>query len=640
MTLLSRPTLKAMARRKTLAEAKNTDDGSGSGGLLRSLTGIDLVLYGVGSSVGAGIYVMIGLGSVIAGPAISVSFLACGAACILTSLAYAEFAARIPVSGSAYTYVYVAFGECLAWCVAWFLILGYGFTASVVARAWADYCGDLLIKICQSTSWDTLWLERFTEWEVFEGYSFSLLSMVIIGLSTLVLLRGVQDSAIFNNAMTIMNVLVLVLVIVAGFGSGSIDMDNLTPFVPNHAASVLQGAGLVFFAFIGFDMVASLSEEVVNPERNMPIGIVGSLLATTCIYVSVSLAVVGMAPIKLLGETVPVINSLLVNAYCTHSEQVLLDDATTACLGNGDKHLIKPVLATVSRIVQYGAVFGLTVACFTSLMGQPRIFYRMAQDGLWFPQFADVDPVSQVPRFGIIVTGVVTALLACFVPLDALANLISLGTLMVFTFVDAGVILLRVRTHADKVEQHHHQQQQSAGRKDKESIHAARRERRRRHQKETNWVALLLVAYTFAVTCSSVIMTKTSYSFLAGFCMLVAIGAGLVITTVPETWVGDDSQSTLSAMHEHHFLCPFVPGLPLAGIACNAFMMGSLPTSSWFFCSIWLVLGVSFYFIYGIHHSKLQHNERYAESAPLVAMATVPHTEIDEIGLPNYMDLE
>ena len=151
--VFNRETLKAMGRRKTLAEAKGGEDSPGGGLLLRSLTGVDLILFGVGSSVGAGIYVMIGVGSALAGPAISLSFLACGSACILTSLAYAEFAARIPVAGSAYTYTYVAFGEILAWCVSWFLILGYGFTASVVARAWADYFGDLMMKIWAWAIW-------------------------------------------------------------------------------------------------------------------------------------------------------------------------------------------------------------------------------------------------------------------------------------------------------------------------------------------------------------------------------------------------------------------------------------------------------------------------------------------------------
>jgi len=624
--VFGRRTIKAMTRHKTLAEAKSTEDGSGSG-LMRSLTGLDLVLYGVGSSVGAGIYVMVGLGATIAGPAISLSFLSCGMACILTSLGYAEFAARIPVAGSAYTYVYVAFGELLAWCVAWFLILGYGFTASVVARAWADYFGDLLIKVCQSPQVDlpTLWLERLTEWHIFGDsvpYSFSLLSITIIALNTAILLRGAKDSATFGNAITLMNISVLVLVIAAGIASESIEMDNLRPFVPHHAPSVLQGAGLVFFAFIGFDMVASLSEEVVLPEKNMPIGIVGSLIATTFIYVSVSLAVVGMAPVDLLGKNVPIVNSLVANAYCTHSEQ-LLHNATKVCLGG--KHApdtIQPALLLVSRVVQYGAIFGLMVSCFTSLMGQPRIFYRMAQDGLWFPIFADVDPVTQVPRFGIIITGIVTALLACFFPLDALANLISLGTLMVFTFVNGGVILLRIRSQPDVVA-HPHQYARPSVEGNLQQIES--RQRQNKIGEESRLVAILLTVYTAALTLASVLFTKTSSKSLGTISIIVATVAAIYITSTPESWATDRSAGSV---HGHHFSCPFVPGIPLLGIACNALMMGSLPLTAWLLCLAWLVLGLTFYFVYGIHHSALQHNDRYSERTPLVSLAPIPHEKV------------
>ena len=241
--------------------------------------------------------------------------MACGGACILTSLAYAEFASRINAAGSAFTYVYVAFGEFLAWIVGWLLILGYGFTASVCARAWGDYTGDFIQK---TVSKRLVWLEYISEFPLFgEGvdYTCSPLSMAIIALSTWVLLKGAKDSSLFNNIMTVTNISLLLLVIVAGLSSGSVNVDNLEPFSPKGLPGVLQGAGLVFFAFIGFDMVASLSEEVIQPERNMPIGIVGSLVASTIIYVSVSLAVVGMAPFRFLGQVVPIVNALLVNAW-------------------------------------------------------------------------------------------------------------------------------------------------------------------------------------------------------------------------------------------------------------------------------------------------------------------------------------
>ena len=395
-------------------------------------------------------------GAKIAGPAISVSFLGCGVACILTSLAYAEFASSIPAAGSAFTYVYVAFGEFYAWIVGWNLILGYGFTASVAARAWGDYLIDLILKLIPTSNRQLRhYIQQLSSFHLFQifttnsnskasssstspwstammdlsFYTCSPLSIVIIAVSTYVLSRGAKDSSRFSNAVTILNLGILSLVIIAGVTSESITSENFVPFTPHGLTATLQGAGLVFFAFIGFDMVASLSEEVVHPERNMPIGIVGSLICTTCIYVSVSLAVVGMAPYSILGETVPVVNALLANACCSHEEQIA-EDAIDVCLIECDEtHYVRPYLGLISHIVGGGAIFGLKASCFTSLMGQPRIFYRMAQDGLWFPIFAKIDSETHVPIHGIYVTGIATSFLACFVPLEALANLISLVSL-------------------------------------------------------------------------------------------------------------------------------------------------------------------------------------------------------------------
>lgn len=254
--LFSHDTILAMIRRKTLTEAQDSDGGGGDGtastttNLRRSLTAVDLVLYGVGSSVGAGIFVLVGLGAKTTGPAISLSFLSCGMACILTSLAYSEFASLIPASGSAFTYTYVAFGEFYAFCVGWNLILGYGFTASVTARAWADYTGDFLAKVTGQE-----WIIYFTELPLFGesvDYTCSPLSIVIVGISTAILLRGAKESSHFNNIMTLTNLSILFLVIVAALASGSVSEDNFTPFAPRGLPGILRGAGLVFFAFIGF----------------------------------------------------------------------------------------------------------------------------------------------------------------------------------------------------------------------------------------------------------------------------------------------------------------------------------------------------------------------------------------------------
>jgi APA family basic amino acid/polyamine antiporter len=524
-------------------------------------------------------------------------------ACILTSLAYAEFASRIPGSGSAFTYVYVAFGEFFAWLVGWNLILGYGFTASVAARAWGDYAGNFLVKVVPSGRCRIV-MEGFTELSLFGSsvnYTCSPLSMVIVGLSTAVLLRGAKDSSRFNNIMTITNISILLLVIVSSIATESVAADNLTPFAPHGLPGVLQGAGLVFFAFIGFDMVASLSEEVVNPERNLPIGIVGSLIVSTLIYVSVSLAVVGMAPFRYLGETIPIVNAVLVNACCTHAEQVEAHKVSECLLDC--PAFERPMLRVVGNIVSGGAMFGLMASCFTSLMGQPRIFYRMAQDGLWFHLFAEIDPETQVPTSGIKLTGIVCALLACFVPLEALANLISLGTLMVFTFVDAGVILLRVRNVSEaSVGAMHHLQDKEDGKRLFTRVHGN--------------IVCLLILFTGSLLAAAIVLSVTENKYLVYTLIAVAAIAGALIGYLPDSWTVTPDH----VVHGHtaKFSCPWVPVVPLGGVACNSFMMGSLPLFSWLLCAIWLACGIAVYFSYGIHNSKLGQKSRYSETVPLI----------------------
>jgi len=363
--MISRELFNAMHRKMSLSEAS---DSANSAGLRRTLTAMDLIFYGVGSAVGAGIYILAGIGAKLAGPAIAMSFLGCGLSCILTAFAYAEFSSLIPASGSAYIYTYVTFGEVYAFCVGWNLILGYGFTASVAARAWADYIGDFLVKITGAH-----WIIPFcTEVPLFGNsvnYTCSPFSIVIVAVSTIILLRGAKDSSTFNNFICISNLSILALIVISAQATGSIEMENLSPFAPYGVPGILRGAGLVFYAFIGFDMVASLSEETMNPARNVPIGIVGSLLLSTFIYCSVTLAVVGMVPLPFLGETTPLVNAILANGCCTHAEQmeVVTKDYNLdveVCLKDCQVFQ-KPILALISRIVSGGAGLGLMAACFT-----------------------------------------------------------------------------------------------------------------------------------------------------------------------------------------------------------------------------------------------------------------------------------
>ncbi|RLN96466.1 hypothetical protein BBJ28_00000619 [Nothophytophthora sp. Chile5] len=365
--------------------------------LKKCLTLVDLIAYGVGCSVGAGVYSLVGVGAQIAGPGISLSFLISGIACIFTSLTYSEFAARVPVTGSAYTFVYITFGELAAWLIGWNLTLGYGISAGTYTAAFP-------VSSMRSRTWSIYGMSCIA---VLPKAAPAVTYGVFICLS-------LQESAKFNAFVTLLNISVLLFVVV--FGSTEVETSYWEPFMPSGIHGVITGAGVVFFAYLGFDMVACLAEEVHEPQRTLPKGIIGSLVISMTIYVSVSLVVTGMAPVSVLGGEVP-----LVNAFKFH-------DAPWASL-----------------IVSFGSIFGLTTAAFTCLMGQPRIFYQMAKDGLLPSLFAKLNRDTQVPVASTIFTGVLVACISFVFELDFLANVISCGTLQVFTFVNAGVLLLRMR---------------------------------------------------------------------------------------------------------------------------------------------------------------------------------------------------
>lgn len=616
-----------MLRRKPLEPPSESQ-------LKRTLTALDLILYGVGASVGAGIYCLIGIGAEMAGPGITVSFLCCGLACVFTSLAYAEFAARIPVTGSAYVYAYTTFGEVWGWLVGWNLTLGYGFAASVVARSWAEYLAKFLISLAQRFSWSVTEANMvyLTKFPVYGTYTCSPLSVVIVALSTWILKSGAKESSNFNNAMTCFNIGVLMIVIVAGIPV--VSLDNLTPFFPTGVSGVAGGAGLVFFAFIGFDMVACMSEEVVNPGRNMPIGIVGSLVVSAGIYIAVSLVVVGMAPIHLLGGEVPITNALLANGCCTHGQQ-LTPDAAAVCLSNACD-AIHPVHLFASRIVGAGAIFALTSATFVGLMGQPRIFYSMAKDGLLFSIFGDIDPETHVPTAGILITGIMCATLSCFVDLQVLATVISLGTLLVFSFVDAAVIILRLRPwhehmklserafvlHTPTMSRHNSNSVLSSS--FLSSRTASQNAWSRAFHRKTSSVrdngskpTILVTSFAACVLLFSVgVRDSWNVAIIATMGFLV-LACGIFLALLPRS----DPPET--------FKCPWVPLVPLLGMGANLFMAGALPNSSWMWSMMWMALGLALYLLYGIHHSTLREQEEsYEEGRPLIVASGLHYNAI------------
>ena len=534
-----------------------------------------------------------------------------------------------------------------------FCFILQGVSASVVARSWAEYVVDFVEGLSPTSSSSVSlspWLTKLPLTTFGPDYTCCPLSMVIIAVCTVILVTGVKESTRFNTAMTILNLSILSFVLLSG--SPSVSIDNWTPVFPNGITGMARGAGLVFFSYLGFDMVACLAEECKDPNRNMPLGIIGSLTVSMSIYVAVSLVVVGMAPISLLGEDVPIVNALVANACCTHQQQ-LLPDASTACLHLASAscrpiQLRRVVQFYGSRLVSFGAIFGLTTSTFACLMGQPRINFAAAVDGLLFPFFAEVHPRTGVPTTGTIVTGVLTALIACFVDLESLANAISLGTLQVFSFVNAGVILLRMRpTTASMLDIHPIAEDsdsfvaasplsgsllrspmvqnpaaeavlQSLGLQKQTSLEIKRfvekRDSIRLLRASSTSVPItvadngskpiwLVLFFTLSATIASAILNhsppsgggKLSMGWIAVWgCVVIMIAATLLLYLMPQSPPPDT------------FICPMVPAIPLAGLASNAYMMGSMPLSTWKLISLWLFLGLILYLGYGIHHSELK----------------------------------
>jgi len=473
---------------------------------------------------------------------------------------------------------------------------------------------------------------------------------------------GVEESSRFNTLMTMLNLGVLGFVVLVGWTTGSVKIhENLmTPsFFPEGLDGVGRAAGLVFFSYLGFDMVSCLSEEVINPEKNMPIGIVGSLVASATVYFVVSLTVVGMAPIALLGEDVPIVNALLANACCTHDEQ--LDDIAAhpdsdyTCLSysscaasESNDHVSSFVfwlLLGGSKAVSCGAIFGLTTATFACLMGQPRIFYSMAQDGLLFKIYGQVNPKTGVPIVGTIMTGISTAIVACFIDLESLANVISLGTLQVFTFVNAGVIILRMSPSLTPVPEEKEEEkiedniptERSALLSSNNSEHASHQACCRRRSSllpdeggailvkescrdsnhnffclhnsniETNLTTNLRSVEQNGSKPHLLTLTFTICAVMASMGISRSWPLSLMIVMVIIVVLSVNSLSRLpQSAPPGTFSCPYVPWIPLLGIFCNSYMMGSMPLSTWCVIAVWLLAGICFYFTYGMHHSELR----------------------------------
>ncbi|GAB6989997.1 amino acid permease [Paenibacillus pini] len=385
------------------------DGASSSGGnLKRTLGAFDLTTLGVGAIIGTGIFVLTGVAAAEhAGPGLVLSFVLAAIACVLSALCYSEFASSIPVSGSAYAYSYVAFGELLAWILGWDLILEYGVAGAAVASGWSAYFTGLLDGFGLH-----LPMVLTGAYNASKGTFVDLPAIIIILLITALLTRGMKETARFNGVMVVVKLAVVFLFLIVG--AFYVKPSNWTPFLPFGMSGVVNGAATVFFAYIGFDALATAAEEVKRPQRDLPIGIISSLAICTVLYIAVSLVLTGIVPYTLLNVSDPV----------------------AFALRFVDQNLL-------AGLISVGAIAGMTTVLLVMLFGMTRLLFAISRDGLLPNLLSSVNSKTQTPIASTWITGILIALLTGFVPLDKLANLTSIGTLFAFGVVSLGVIAMR-----------------------------------------------------------------------------------------------------------------------------------------------------------------------------------------------------
>jgi APA family basic amino acid/polyamine antiporter len=390
----------------------------GDHGLRRVLGPVALTSLGVGCIIGAGIFVLTGLAAnQFAGPALVLSFVVAGVGCTLAGLCYAEFAAMVPVAGSAYTYAYATLGELLAWIIGWDLVLEYAVASSTVAHGWSHYFVSFLrifgVELPHAWTTAPFDFDPATGHWVATGAIMNLPAMVIVLAVTVILVIGIRESAGFNSAMVILKVAVVLFVIVVG--AGYVNTANWQPFMPYGMTGVFKGAAYIFFAYIGFDSVSTHAEEARNPQRDVPIGIMVSLLLCTLLYILVAGVLTGMVPYTQIDLNAPVAEAFAARGL----------------------HLAHLLIAA-------GAVVGITSVLLVLLLSQARILLALARDGLISRSFFGVvHPRFRTPHKATILTGILVSLAGALFPLKLLADLVNIGTLMAFVVVCAAVIVMR-----------------------------------------------------------------------------------------------------------------------------------------------------------------------------------------------------
>ena len=411
-------------RRKSIASLQA--EAASESGLKRALGPMSLTLLGIGAIIGTGIFVLTGtVAAQNAGPAVVLSFVLAGTASIFAALCYSEFAALVPIAGSAYTYGYATLGELFAWIIGWDLVLEYALSATTVAIGWSGYMVSFLNHVGIHIP-ATLSAAAGTQVVMADGSTvtalFNLPAVLIVVAVTALLVKGIKESANVNDVIVIIKVAVVLMFI--AFAWKGIHPENWHPFIPANTgdrehfgpSGIIAGAGIVFFAYIGFDAVSTAAQEAKNPQRDMPIGILASLLICTVLYIIVSAIATGVVPYGQLDVPNPIAKV-----------------AEMAGLG------------WMTRVIELGAIAGLSSVILVQLLGQSRVFYSMAKDGLLPPIVNRLHPKFKTPWITQILLGVLVAIPAGFLSVREAASLVSIGTLLAFVIVCAAVLLLRKR---------------------------------------------------------------------------------------------------------------------------------------------------------------------------------------------------
>ncbi|AZV57294.1 amino acid permease [Clostridium sp. AWRP] len=384
-----------------LAETKGKD------GLSKVLGSFELTMLGIGAIIGTGIFVLTGIAAAnYSGPALVISFIIAGLACGFAALCYAEIAAMVPVAGSAYTYGYAALGEFWAWIIGWDLILEYAFAIGTVAIGWSGYFTSIVADL-------GLKLPTAITKAPFEGGLINLPAVAILVIITGILVAGVKQSATTNNIIVAIKLAVVLLFIVLGVSH--VNTANWHPFMPYGWKGVFSGASVIFFAYIGFDAVSTAAEEVRNPQKDLPRGIIASLIICTVLYIVVSAILTGMVPYLKFKETAAPVAFAL--------QQVGINWG--------------------SALVSVGAICGLTSVLIVMMFGQTRILFAMSRDGLLPRVFGHVDQRFHTPVKSTLLVGIITMIVAGFTPIGIVSELTNVGTLAAFIIVSASVIVLR-----------------------------------------------------------------------------------------------------------------------------------------------------------------------------------------------------